>query len=62
MIPTIGVMIGLYICFRALDVFFRPHREGGKVMAVMAVLLIVVTVFLMVGLMSSGSSLTPTLP
>jgi hypothetical protein len=61
MIPTIGVRIGFYICFRALDVFCRPKREGGKFMAVMAVLLILATVFLMIDLMSSSSNLTPRL-
>ena len=32
MIPTIGVMIGVYILFRCFEVFlFAPNRYGGSV-------------------------------
>ena len=55
MIPTIGVMIGFYICFRALDVLARPSGHGATFMKIMAVLLILATLFMMIDLTFSGS-------
>ena len=54
MIPIIGVMIGLYICFRALDVLCR--KDGSKFMPIVAILLIVATVMLMADLIYNSNT------
>jgi hypothetical protein len=55
MIPTIGVMVGGYIFTRMCELAARPDR--GKGVKVLAVLTAIVTVFCILDLALSGSSI-----
>ena len=58
MIPTLGVMIGCYICFRCVEVWCKAaseYNEAGRYVArSAALLLLLATAVLMVDLMLSG--------
>lgn len=59
MIPTIGIMIGLYIILRYVEMCNNPNN--GKVIRIFAGLFILITIFLIFGLFISWA-VTPTIP
>lgn len=61
MIPTIGIMIGGYICFRCVEIACRNDSQFGSkaqhvVVSVLAMIGLIVTSVLTFGLIESGAS------
>jgi len=61
MIPSIGVMIGLYIITRMISLLTRKEtRKEASAVTVCAVFTITVTVLVIISLLTSGTSTPPT--
>jgi hypothetical protein len=61
MIPDIAIILAAYICFRMAEVWFLntsryQNRACHVIVSVMAALVIVVTLFVLIMLLASGSS------
>jgi hypothetical protein len=61
MIPEIGLMVGCYIVFRCVEALCAaPQRYGGEIqrfiVAVLGVLTIAATIFIVIALLGTGSS------